>query len=122
VADVGLVGCPNAGKSTLLAAATRAKPKIADYAFTTIVPNLGVWHADDGVAGDGLVLADIPGSQRVDGAARWRCQVALKAEVYFARARVSLRKHAAVHELISVCRSPPAHQQACSKGRTRGAG
>jgi GTP-binding protein len=90
VADVGLVGCPNAGKSTLLAAATRAKPKIADYAFTTIVPNLGVWHADDGVAGDGLVLADIPGSQRVDGAARWRCQVALKAEVYSARARVSL--------------------------------
>ena len=63
LADVGLVGCPNAGKSTLLAAATRAKPKVADYPFTTVTPNLGVWHAGEQAraAGDGMVLADIPG-------------------------------------------------------------
>ena len=62
VADIGLVGCPNAGKSTLLAATTRAAPKIADYPFTTVTPNLGVWPADG--AKDGfstMVIADIPG-------------------------------------------------------------
>lgn len=65
LADVGLIGCPNAGKSTLLAAATNAKPKIADYPFTTVVPNLGVWpRADSAQARSGeptLVMADIPG-------------------------------------------------------------
>lgn len=58
VADVGFVGVPNAGKSTLLAASSNAKPKIANYPFTTVVPNLGVC---DVVDEDGLVLADIPG-------------------------------------------------------------
>ena len=58
VADVGFLGKPNAGKSTLLAAASNARPKIANYPFTTIVPNLGVCDLD---GGQGLVLCDIPG-------------------------------------------------------------
>jgi GTP-binding protein len=58
IADIGIIGVPNAGKSTFLAAVTNAKPKIADYPFTTVEPNLGVARLDDETT---LVLADIPG-------------------------------------------------------------
>ena len=58
MADVGLVGFPNAGKSSLLTAFTNARPKIAPYPFTTIIPNLGVLRVDDE---SDIIIADIPG-------------------------------------------------------------
>lgn len=61
IADAGLVGMPNAGKSTFLAACTAAKPKIADYPFTTLSPNLGVVQLGGKRDGKTFVLADIPG-------------------------------------------------------------
>ena len=58
IADVGLVGYPNVGKSTFLSRVTNAQPKIANYHFTTLTPNLGVVDLD---GADGFVIADIPG-------------------------------------------------------------
>ncbi len=65
IADIGIIGVPNAGKSTLLSVLTNAKPEIGDYPFTTLIPNLGVAEIDDE---NSVVLADIPGL--LEGASR----------------------------------------------------
>ena len=68
LADLGLVGFPNAGKSTFLSKVTKANPKIANYPFTTIEPNLGIMYLGLGQGKDELVVADIPGL--IEGASK----------------------------------------------------
>ena len=85
IADVGLVGFPNVGKSTLLSRVTNAKPKIANYHFTTLNPNLGVVDLEEG---NGFVIADIPGI--IEGASEG---VGLGFEFFFYFERTKLLIH-----------------------------
>jgi len=100
LADVAIVGFPNVGKSTFIARVSRAQPKIADYPFTTLEPNLGVVRLDDGVE---MVLADIPGL--IEGAAEGR-GLGHQFLRHVERARVLL----ILLDLAEVAERPPADQ------------
>jgi GTP-binding protein len=107
LADVAIVGVPNAGKSTFIATVSAAKPKIADYPFTTLVPNLGVVRLDDGAFE--MVLADIPGL--IEGAAEGK-GLGHQFLRHVERARVLL----VLVDLASVEGQSPAEQEAILLG------
>ncbi len=104
MADVALVGFPNVGKSTLISRISAAKPKIADYPFTTLEPNLGVVRMDDGGEPFEMVVADIPGL--IEGAAEGR-GLGLQFLRHIERARVLLL----LIDLGPNAAAPPERQQ-----------
>jgi len=100
LADIALIGFPNAGKSTLISRISAAKPKIADYQFTTLVPNLGVVQTDDGFD---FVVADIPGL--IEGASEGR-GLGHQFLRHVERARILV----VLLDLAPYDETPPAHQ------------